>query len=163
RELRLGQYDVLAGFNLPREGPDPPEVWLGAILAADREGSLRSDRSLTQPIGRAARNVPGRVIMYADTVPPPTGKASDGTTRRGRAAVRAGRAAARRDLGAQEGAAPDGRGGGALRVGPDELREYALSKPGAWPDQPWEGDVVAKVGERDRGKIFAFLGADTVG
>jgi predicted DNA-binding protein (MmcQ/YjbR family) len=48
-------------------------------------------------------------------------------------------------------------------VTPDELREYALAKPGAWPDQPWEGDVVAKVGEGDRGKIFAFLGADTVG
>ena len=46
---------------------------------------------------------------------------------------------------------------------PDQLRDYALSKPGAWPDQPWEGDVVAKVGEGERGKIFAFLGADSVG
>jgi predicted DNA-binding protein (MmcQ/YjbR family) len=48
-------------------------------------------------------------------------------------------------------------------VTPDQLRDYALSKPGAWPDQPWEGDVVAKVGEGERGKIFAFLGADSVG
>ena len=46
---------------------------------------------------------------------------------------------------------------------PDQLRDYALSKPGAWPDQPWEGDVVAKGGEGERGKIFAFLGADSVG
>ena len=46
---------------------------------------------------------------------------------------------------------------------PDQLRDYALSKPGAWPDQPWEGDVVAKVGEGERGRIFAFLGADSVG
>jgi predicted DNA-binding protein (MmcQ/YjbR family) len=48
-------------------------------------------------------------------------------------------------------------------VTPDQLRDYALSKPGAWPDQPWEGDVVAKVGEGERGRIFAFLGADSVG
>jgi predicted DNA-binding protein (MmcQ/YjbR family) len=48
-------------------------------------------------------------------------------------------------------------------VTPDQLRDYALSKPGAWPDQPWEGDVVAKVGEGERGKIFAFLGAGSVG
>jgi predicted DNA-binding protein (MmcQ/YjbR family) len=48
-------------------------------------------------------------------------------------------------------------------VTPDQLRDYALSKPGAWPDQPWEGDVVAKVGEGERGKIFAFLGTDSVG
>jgi len=47
-------------------------------------------------------------------------------------------------------------------VTPDQLRDYALSKPGAWPDQPWEGDVVAKVGEGERGRIFAFLGADSV-
>ena len=46
---------------------------------------------------------------------------------------------------------------------PDQLRDYALSKPGVWPDQPWEGDVVAKVGEGERGRIFAFLGADSVG
>jgi predicted DNA-binding protein (MmcQ/YjbR family) len=48
-------------------------------------------------------------------------------------------------------------------VTPDQLRDYALSKPGAWPDQPWEGDVVAKVGKGERGRIFAFLGADSVG
>lgn len=68
RQLRLGEYDVLVGINLLREGLDLPEVSLVAILDADKEGFLRSDRSLIQTIGRAARNVSGEVIMYADTV-----------------------------------------------------------------------------------------------
>jgi excinuclease ABC subunit B len=66
RDLRLGEYDVLVGINLLREGLDLPEVSLVAILDADKEGFLRSDRSLIQTIGRAARNVRGTVIMYAD-------------------------------------------------------------------------------------------------
>ncbi|MDO4581830.1 MAG: excinuclease ABC subunit UvrB [Bacillota bacterium] len=66
RELRLGEFDVLVGINLLREGLDLPEVTLVAILDADKEGFLRSERSLIQTIGRAARNVEGRVIMYAD-------------------------------------------------------------------------------------------------
>ena len=68
RDLRLGVYDVLVGINLLREGLDIPEVSLVAILDADKEGFLRSDRSLIQTVGRAARNVNGSVIMYADTV-----------------------------------------------------------------------------------------------
>ncbi|HET7929045.1 MAG TPA: helicase-related protein, partial [Actinomycetota bacterium] len=68
RELRLGEYDVLVGVNLLREGLDLPEVSLVAILDADKEGFLRSDTSLIQTIGRAARNVDGTVIMYADEV-----------------------------------------------------------------------------------------------
>lgn len=68
RQLRLGEYDVLVGINLLREGLDLPEVSLVAILDADKEGFLRSDRSLIQTIGRAARNVSGEVIMYADTI-----------------------------------------------------------------------------------------------
>ena len=68
RELRLGLYDVLVGINLLREGLDLPEVSLVAIFDADKEGFLRSPRSLIQTIGRAARNVNGRVIMYADRV-----------------------------------------------------------------------------------------------
>jgi excinuclease ABC subunit B len=68
RELRLGEYDVLVGINLLREGLDLPEVSLVAILDADKEGFLRSDTSLIQTIGRAARNVDGTVIMYADQV-----------------------------------------------------------------------------------------------
>ena len=68
RDLRLGKYDVLVGINLLREGIDIPEVSLIAIMDADKQGFLRSDRSLIQIIGRAARNANGRVIMYADTI-----------------------------------------------------------------------------------------------
>jgi excinuclease ABC subunit B len=68
RDLRKGKYDVLVGINLLREGLDIPEVSLIAILDADKEGFLRSERSLIQTIGRAARNVDGRVIMYADKI-----------------------------------------------------------------------------------------------
>ena len=70
RDLRLGEFDVLVGINLLREGLDIPEVSLVAILDADKEGFLRSERSLIQTIGRAARNAEGQVIMYADTVTP---------------------------------------------------------------------------------------------
>ena len=66
RELRLGEYDVLVGVNLLREGLDLPEVSLVAILDADKEGFLRGQTALIQTIGRAARNVNGRVVMYAD-------------------------------------------------------------------------------------------------
>src|SRR5690606_6545762 len=68
RDLRLGVFDVLVGINLLREGLDIPEVALVAILDADKEGFLRSDRSLIQTIGRAARNVNGRAILYADRI-----------------------------------------------------------------------------------------------
>jgi excinuclease ABC subunit B len=82
RELRLGEYDVLVGINLLREGLDLPEVSLVSILDADKEGFLRSARSLIQTIGRAARNVSGQVHMYADTVTPSMREAIDETTRR---------------------------------------------------------------------------------
>ncbi|MBE6787813.1 MAG: excinuclease ABC subunit B, partial [Ruminococcaceae bacterium] len=68
RDLRLGEFDVLVGINLLREGLDIPEVSLVAILDADKEGFLRSETSLVQTIGRAARNAEGKVIMYADSV-----------------------------------------------------------------------------------------------
>jgi excinuclease ABC subunit B len=68
RDLRLGEFDVLVGINLLREGLDMPEVSLVAILDADKEGFLRSERSLIQTIGRAARNLNGRAILYADKV-----------------------------------------------------------------------------------------------
>jgi excinuclease ABC subunit B len=68
RDLRLGEFDVLVGINLLREGLDIPEVSLVAILDADKEGFLRSETSLVQTIGRAARNAKGKVIMYADSV-----------------------------------------------------------------------------------------------
>jgi excinuclease ABC subunit B len=82
RELRLGHFDVLVGINLLREGLDLPEVSLVAILDADKEGFLRSARSLVQTCGRAARNVHGRVIMYADRVTPSMQQAIDETRRR---------------------------------------------------------------------------------
>lgn len=82
RDLRLGTYDVLVGINLLREGLDIPEVSLIAILDADKEGFLRSERSLIQTIGRAARNSNGHVIMYADKITDSMQKAMDETTRR---------------------------------------------------------------------------------
>ena len=82
RGLRLGEFDVLVGINLLREGLDLPEVTLVAILDADKEGFLRSERSLIQTIGRTARNVEGRVIMYADSVTPSMRRAIDETERR---------------------------------------------------------------------------------
>jgi len=84
RDLRLGKYDVLIGVNLLREGLDMPEVSLVAILDADREGFLRSERSLIQTAGRAARNVNGTVIFYADTVTESMEKAIKETERRRR-------------------------------------------------------------------------------
>ncbi|MCF6379393.1 excinuclease ABC subunit UvrB [Nocardioides KLBMP 9356] len=82
RELRMGEYDVLVGINLLREGLDLPEVSLVAILDADKEGFLRSDKSLIQTIGRAARNVSGQVHMYADKITPSMELAIQETNRR---------------------------------------------------------------------------------
>ncbi len=82
RDLRLGKFDVLVGINLLREGLDIPEVSLVAILDADKEGFLRSERSLIQTIGRAARNENGRVIMYADRITKSMGIAIEETKRR---------------------------------------------------------------------------------
>jgi len=82
RDLRLGKYDVLVGINLLREGLDIPEVSLVAILDADKEGFLRSERSLIQTIGRAARNANGQVIMYADRMTDSMQKAIEETKRR---------------------------------------------------------------------------------
>ena len=82
RDLRIGKYDVLVGINLLREGLDIPEVSLIAILDADKQGFLRSDRSLIQTIGRAARNANGHVIMFADTISDSMKTAIDETNRR---------------------------------------------------------------------------------
>ena len=82
RDLRIGKYDVLVGINLLREGLDLPEVSLVAILDADKQGFLRSERSLIQTMGRAARNVNGKVIMYADTISEAMRKAINETQRR---------------------------------------------------------------------------------
>ena len=82
RALRLGEFDVLVGINLLREGLDLPEVSLVSILDADKEGFLRSETSLIQTIGRAARNVDGQVVMYADQVTDSMRRAIDQTNRR---------------------------------------------------------------------------------
>jgi excinuclease ABC subunit B len=82
RDLRLGEYDVVVGINLLREGIDLPEVSLVIILDADKEGFLRSKTSLIQTIGRAARHVEGRVIMYADTITESMKQAIEETERR---------------------------------------------------------------------------------
>ncbi len=82
RDLRMGKFDVLVGINLLREGLDIPEVSLVAILDADKEGFLRSTRSLIQTFGRAARNLSGKVILYADSVTPSMAKAMEETSRR---------------------------------------------------------------------------------
>ncbi|CCV66292.1 UvrABC system protein B [Paracholeplasma brassicae] len=82
RDLRLGKYDAIIGINLLREGLDLPEVSLVAILDADKQGFLRSERSLIQTIGRAARNINGKVIMYADSISDAMRKAMDETKRR---------------------------------------------------------------------------------
>src|SRR5207249_6067535 len=82
RQLRLGEIDVLVGVNLLREGLDLPEVSLVAILDADKEGFLRNERSLTQTAGRAARNVDGLVIFYADKITESMQRTIDETNRR---------------------------------------------------------------------------------
>ena len=82
RDLRLGEFDVLVGINLLREGLDLPEVSLVAILDADKEGFLRSETSLIQTMGRAARNVDGQVIMYADAMTNSMRRAISETMRR---------------------------------------------------------------------------------
>ncbi len=82
RDLRLGTFDVLVGINLLREGLDLPEVSLVAILDADKEGFLRSERSLIQTIGRAARNIHGKVIMYGDKITDSMRRAIEETNRR---------------------------------------------------------------------------------
>src|SRR3712207_5156536 len=82
RDLRLGKIDVLVGVNLLREGLDLPEVSLVAILDADKEGSLRNERSLTQTDGRAARNAEGLVIFYADHMTESMQRTIDETNRR---------------------------------------------------------------------------------
>jgi len=82
RDLRLGDFDVLVGVNLLREGLDLPEVSLVAIIDADKEGFLRSERSLIQTAGRTARNVNGRVILYADTITGSMQRMIDETNRR---------------------------------------------------------------------------------
>ena len=131
RELRLGEYDVLVGVNLLREGLDLPEVSLVAILDADKEGFLRGKTALIQTIGRAARNMNGKVLMYADKMTEAIKGALDETNRR-----RADPARLQRGARDHAGVDPEGRlrhrrvplARGAARARPSPARARARSR-----------------------------------
>ena len=142
RDLRLGEFDVLVGINLLREGLDLPEVSLVAILDADKEGFLRSATSLIQTMGRAARNVAGRVILYADVITDSMrGRIAETERRRDRAAGLQRRARHRPADDPQGGHRPrravpqrrrrggDGFGGGAPLAEPGRLGPLAPGRP----------------------------------
>jgi excinuclease ABC subunit B len=118
RDLRKGEYDVLIGINLLREGLDIPEVSLVAILDADKEGFLRSRRSLIQTIGRAARNVEGQVILYADRITDSMRIAIDETERR---------RVYQAEHNEKHGITPRSVTRGILRVGEQAAKEAAVS------------------------------------
>jgi excinuclease ABC subunit B len=143
RDLRLGKFDVIVGINLLREGLDMPEVSLVAILDADKEGFLRSDNSLIQTIGRAARNVSGRAILYADKVTGSMQRALDETNRRRQK---------QQAFNEQHGVTPRG-----IRKAVVNVMEGARAEPGALADdkpgkrakaQPGTGNVVALAPEQ---------------
>jgi len=150
RKLRLGESDVLVGVNLLREGLDLPEVSLVAILDADREGFLRSARSLIQTAGRAARNVNGEVIMYADTVTRSMRAAIDETNRR-----RARQLAWNLEHGIVPRTILKSRG--EILQSTMAAGERAAPKPSAARDRPWE-KVVAAGGEPRQ--VVALLEAE---
>ena len=117
RDLRLGTFDVLVGINLLREGLDLPEVALVAVLDADKEGFLRSDRSLIQTVGRAARNIDGRAILYADSITGSMRRALDEMTRRRETQLA---------YNAEHGITPKG-----IKKGIADVMEGAYTAPGA--------------------------------
>ncbi len=165
RDLRLGKFDVLVGINLLREGLDMPEVSLVAILDADKEGFLRSDNSLIQTIGRAARNLNGRAILYADTVTGSMQRAIEETDRRRRKQTRVQRRArhhpARHPQGGgrhhgrrRAGAAPGSAAAVAATASKDEparARGPAARGPRAADQEARSGDVQAGAQPRVRG------------
>ena len=136
RDLRLGEFDVLVGINLLREGLDLPEVALVAILDADKEGFLRSERSLIQTTGRAARNINGQVIMYADRITNSMKKAIDETDRRREKQVAYNKkhnitpkGVSKKIQDVMEGAYSGGRGKNYFEKVADEIAEYGQLSP----------------------------------
>lgn len=130
RELRLGVYDVLIGVNLLREGLDLPEVTLVAVLDADKEGFLRSETSLIQTIGRAARNVEGTVILYADTITGSMQRAIDETNRR---------RALQAEFNRRHGVSPQT----VQKEVRDTVRSYEIAEPAAEYDEKAKRDAEA--------------------
>ncbi|HRW38099.1 MAG TPA: excinuclease ABC subunit UvrB [Aquihabitans sp.] len=144
RDLRTGEFDVLVGINLLREGLDLPEVSLVAILDADKEGFLRSETSLIQTIGRAARNVEGQVIMYADQVTPSMQRAISETNRRRKL---------QQDYNAEHGIDPQ-----TIRKAVTDILEYLRPKQGApVPEKQRRRETEA---DRQRRKDLAELPGD---
>ena len=143
RDLRIGEFDVLVGINLLREGLDMPEVSLVAIFDADKEGFLRADRSLIQTIGRAARNVKGRAILYADHVTASMQRAMEETERRRAKQIAFNQAHGIRPKGIvksvadiMEGARAPGAKPGSKRKVAEKSRAYTLDV--AAEESPWE-------------------------
>jgi len=142
RGLRLGEFDVLVGINLLREGLDLPEVSLVAILDADQEGFLRSDRSLIQTVGRAARHLQGRAILYADRVTGSMQRALDEMTRRREAQVA---------YNAQHGITPR-----SIVKSVDQVR-FATRFADAKTARPAEGGVARPADAKERDALIKLL------
>ncbi len=145
RDLRLGRFDVLVGINLLREGLDIPEVSLVAIIDADKEGFLRSETSLIQTIGRAARNSEGKVIMYADTVTRSMQAAMDETNRRRKIQMEYNR---------EHGITPQ-----TIKKGVRDLIEIGIKEAENAPETKLKSlkDYGKKMSERDKTKLIAEL------
>ena len=137
RDLRLGEFDVLVGINLLREGLDLPEVALVAILDADKEGFLRSETSLIQTIGRAARNVDGRVIMYADAMTDSHDASAIDETNRRRAIQHGVQRGARHHPQDRAHRHPRADGSHAHRRTRPARPRHATRKNAAWPSTGW--------------------------